>query len=125
MGSNFAIIYATIVLAYLEEKMYEQSEKEFDLDFRKYIETNFERFLDDCFFIFIRTEQQLMKFFNLLNSHHPEKNTLDNSRTRLPFSVHYSLRKTGSFNQTFIISLSIQNSTFYTHHATRKIYASI
>ena len=29
MGSKFAPIYATLVLAYLEEKMYEQSEKDF------------------------------------------------------------------------------------------------
>ena len=40
------------ILAYLEEKMYEQSEKDFDSDFRKYIKTNFKRFLDDCFLIF-------------------------------------------------------------------------
>ena len=52
MGSKFAPIYATLVLAYLEEKMYEESEKDFDSDFRKYIETNFKRFLDDCFLIF-------------------------------------------------------------------------
>ena len=51
MGSKFASIYATLVLAYLEEKMYEQSEEYFDSDFRKYIETNFKRFLDDCFLI--------------------------------------------------------------------------
>ena len=30
MGSIFAPIYATLVLAYLEEKMYEQSELDFD-----------------------------------------------------------------------------------------------
>ena len=29
MGSKFAPIFATLVLAYLEEKMYEQSEKDF------------------------------------------------------------------------------------------------
>ena len=86
MGSKFAPIYATLVLAYLEEKMYELSEKDFDSDFRKYIETNFKRFLDDCFLIFTRKEEQLIKFFNLLNSLHPcIKFTLDKSRTRLPF----------------------------------------
>ena len=47
---HFINLYsATLVLAYLEEKKYEQSEKEFESDFRKYIEANFKRFLDDCF----------------------------------------------------------------------------
>ena len=86
MGSKFAPIYATPVLAYLEGKMYEQSEKEFDSDFRGYLEANFKRFLDDCFLIFTRTEEQLMKFHNLLNSLHPSINfTLEKSKTRLPF----------------------------------------
>ena len=86
MGSKFAPNFATLVLAYLEEQMYEQSEKDFGLDFRKYFETNFQRFLDDCFIIFTRTEEQLMKFFNLLDSLYPSiKFTLDKSRTRFPF----------------------------------------
>ena len=71
MGSKFAPIYATLVLAYLEGKMYEKSEAEFDLDFRRYIEENFKRYLDDCFLIFTKTEEQLQKFHNLLNNLHP------------------------------------------------------
>ena len=35
MGSKFSPIYATLDLAYLEEKTYEQSEKDFDSYFRK------------------------------------------------------------------------------------------
>ena len=86
MGSKFDPIYANLILAYLEEKMYEQSEEYFDSDFRKYIETNFKRFLDDGFLIFTQTKEQLMKFFHVLNSLHPSiKFTLDKSRTRLPF----------------------------------------
>ena len=57
MGSKFASFYARLVLAYLEEKMYEQSEKDFDSDFRKYIEANFKRFLEDCILIFTRSEE--------------------------------------------------------------------
>ena len=49
MGTKFAPIYATLVLAYLEERIYEQSEKEFDLNFKICLEANFKRFLDDCF----------------------------------------------------------------------------
>ena len=79
MGTKFAPIYATLVLAYLEEKLYEQVEKEFDSNFRKYIEDNFKRFLDDCFIIFTRSDEELKKFHNLLNTsfkhkiHHRKK----------------------------------------------------
>ena len=38
LENNSYKIYATLVLAYLEEKLYEQVEKEFDSNFRKYIE---------------------------------------------------------------------------------------
>ena len=86
MGTKFAPIYATLVLAYIEEKMYEQSKKDFDSDFRKYIEANFKRFLDDCFLIFTRTEEQLKKFYNLLNGLYASiKFTLEKSRARRLF----------------------------------------
>ena len=51
MGTKFAPVYATLVLAYLEEKMYEKSEEDFNQTFRSYLEINFKRFLDDCFLI--------------------------------------------------------------------------
>ena len=70
MGTKFAPIYATLVLAYLEEKLYEQVEKEFNSNFRKNIEDNFKRFLDDCFIIFTRSDEELKKFHDLLNTLH-------------------------------------------------------
>ena len=36
MGSKFAPIYSTLVLAYLEAKLYELSELDFGTDFRSY-----------------------------------------------------------------------------------------
>ena len=86
MGTKFAPIYATLVLAYLEEKLYEQVEKEFDSNFRKYIEDNFKRFLDDCFIIFTRSDEELKKFHNLLNTLHLSiEFTIEKSRSRLSF----------------------------------------
>ena len=86
MGTKFAPIYATLVLAYLEVKLYEQVEKEFDSNFRKYIEDNFKRFLDDCFIIFTRSDEELKKFHNLLNTLHLSiKFTIEKSRSRLSF----------------------------------------
>ena len=123
MGSKFAPIYATLVLAYLEEKVYEQSAKEFDSDFRGYLEANFKRFLDDCFLIFTRTEEQLMKFYNLLNSLHPSiKFTLEKSKTRLPFLDTLEIKaKPENFKQTFTTNQQIQNSIFFTSHINRNI----
>ena len=43
MGTKFAPVYATLVLAYLEEKLYVQLENEFDWEFRQYIGDNFKR----------------------------------------------------------------------------------
>ena len=86
MGTKVAPIYATLVLAYLEEKLYNQAEQEFDQDFRIYLEDNFKRFLDDCFIIFTKTEEELKRFHSLLNTLHPSiKFTIDKSRTRLSF----------------------------------------
>ena len=38
MDSKFVPVYATLLLAYLEEKIYEKPEKDFNSDFRTYIE---------------------------------------------------------------------------------------
>ena len=62
MGTKYAPVYATLVLAYLEETMYNQPEIEFESDFRAYLESNFKRYLDDCFIIFTIIEQELEKF---------------------------------------------------------------
>ena len=86
MGTKFAPIYATLVLAYLEENLYKQAEKEFDTNFRKYLEANFKRLLDDCFIIFTRPEEMLNKFHYLLNTLHLSIIfTIEKSRTRLSF----------------------------------------
>ena len=84
------------LLAYSEEKLYELSEKEFDSDFRSYLEEHFKRFLDDCFLIFDKSEEQLRKFHSLLNSLHPSiKYTIDKSKTHLPFLDTLVISKNG------------------------------
>ena len=88
MGTRpvFAPVYATLVLAYLEEKMYEKSEAEFNQTFRLYLETNFKRFLDDCFLIFKQQEKDLDNFHQLLNNLHPSiKYTIDKNRRQISF----------------------------------------
>ena len=96
MGSKFAPIYASLVLAYLEEKLYKLSEKEFDSNFKSYLEEHFKRFLDDCFLIFNKSDEQLRKFHSLLNSLHPSiKYTIDKSETHLPFLDTLVISKDG------------------------------
>ena len=103
MGSKFAPIFATLVLAYLEEKMYTKSEEEFGSDFRQYLEANYKSFLDDCFLIFRRSEDQLTKFHNLLNDHHSSINfTIEKSRTSLPFLDTLLIKENGQL-QTDIL----------------------
>ena len=57
MGTKFAPTYATLVLAYLEEKLYVQTEIKFGKDFARYIKDNWKRFLDDCFILWTKGEK--------------------------------------------------------------------
>ena len=66
--------------------MYEKSEEDFNQTFRSYLETNFKRFLDDCFLIFNQQEKDLDNFHLLLNSLHPGiKYAIDKNRKQISF----------------------------------------
>ena len=96
MGTKFAPIYATLVLAYLEEKLYTRLEQEFDLDFKHYIQENFKRFLHDCFILFTRSKHNLEQFHHILNDLHPSiKYTMDMSKSSLPFLDSMVINKGG------------------------------
>ena len=86
MGTKFAPIFSTLVLGYLEEKLYTNLEKEFDCHFKQYIIDNFKRFLDDCFILFTRSDDDLKKLHKCLNELHPSINyTMEQNRSQLPF----------------------------------------
>ena len=51
IGTKFAPTYATLVLVYLEEMLFSQTEIEFDKELAGYIKDNWKRFLDDCFIL--------------------------------------------------------------------------
>ena len=61
IGTKFAPTYATLVLAYLEEMLYSQTEREFDKELADYIKDNWKRFLDDCFILWSKGEENLKK----------------------------------------------------------------
>ena len=65
MGTKFAPIYATLVLGYIEETLYRKVEDVFDLNLKTYIEENSKRFLDDCFILFRKSDEDLTKIHDL------------------------------------------------------------
>ena len=65
MGTKFAPTYATLVLAHLEEKLYVQTEIKFGKDFARYIKDNWKRFLDDCFILWTKGEENLKTFHSV------------------------------------------------------------
>ena len=85
MGSKFAPTYATLVLAYLKEKLYVQTEIKYGKEFARYIKDNWKRSLDDCFILWTKGEENLKTFHSLLNELHSDlKFTIEYSNKRLP-----------------------------------------
>ena len=72
MGAKVSPTYATLVLGYLEELMYERITIEKGHNFGQYIMENWKRFLDDCFSIWPFSGQDLNYFENVLNSLHKD-----------------------------------------------------
>ena len=85
MGTKFAPIYATLVLAYLEEKLYVQTEIKFGKEFARYSKDNWKRFLDDCFILWTKGEENLKTFHSVLNETFRLKFTKEYSNERLAF----------------------------------------
>ena len=71
------------VLRYLGKTLHRKVEEVFDLNFKTYIEENSKRFLDDCFILFRKSDEDLPELINTL---HPSLNfTMDKSRIKLSF----------------------------------------
>ena len=71
MGTKFAPIYATLAIAYLEEKLNEKVNIEFAEEFTDYFKKYWKRFLEYCFIPWTRSETDLNKLHVILNSLHP------------------------------------------------------
>ena len=86
MGTKVAPTYATLVLGYLEEKLFSTVGETFGQDFEIFLKQSWKRFLDDCFIIWDRGEDQLTAFFNILNTLSPTlKFTMESNRNMLSF----------------------------------------
>lgn len=86
MGTKVAPTYATLVLGFLEEKLYKNLEDQFSVEFTTFIQQSWKRFLDDCFIIWTKTKDELNKFYNILNNlNNHLKFTMDCSEQKLRF----------------------------------------
>ena len=65
IGTKVAPTYATLVLGFLEERMYETVKMEKDENFARYIKEQWKRYLDDCFIFWERSMTDFAYFENL------------------------------------------------------------
>ena len=85
MGTKMAPSYVNLVLAYLEENLY-NSLRAKDEEYAAFIETNFMRYLDDCFILWNDTKWDLNEFIeNLQQLHSDIKYTWDKNSSRISF----------------------------------------
>ena len=76
MGTKMASTYATLILAYLEENLYEVIGKKYANDMKEEFTKSWKRYLDNCF----RFWGDIYKLHNLLQNLHPQiKFTMEDS----------------------------------------------
>lgn len=63
MGTKVAPTYATLVLGYLEDILYDKIEQSSGTEFSDFLKNNVLRFLDDCFIIW-PPDQNINEFHN-------------------------------------------------------------
>lgn len=59
MGTKVAPTYATLVMGYLENILFERTSEVFDAELSTYIGSNWKRYLDDCFIFWTKGEERL------------------------------------------------------------------
>ena len=97
MGTKCVPTYATLVLGFLEENMYDATEENFSREFREYFEKGWCRFLDDCFIIMNGNIQELNKLHVILISlQQCIKFTMEYNRKHLPFLNKTVISKEGN-----------------------------
>ena len=86
MGTKFAPVYATLVIGYLEEKLYRQINEKYGNHYTDEFQRNWKRFLDDCFIPWTKSKSELVELNHLLNNLHPDiKFTIEYSSEQQPF----------------------------------------
>jgi hypothetical protein len=65
MGTKVAPTYATLILGFLEEKLFSETEQHFGENFGQYIRYNWKRFLDDCLIFCTKSLSELHQLHDL------------------------------------------------------------
>ena len=86
MGTKCAPVYATLVIAYLETKLYKKLEEKFGLEARKKFQQEWMRYLDDCFIYWDTRLGAVTQLYIMLNElHHNMKFTIETNDQRMNF----------------------------------------
>ena len=86
MGTKMAPTYANLVLAYLEEQLYQKISTEKGDEFGNFIRHNYLRYLDDCFIVWPTSKYNLDYFQSEINNLHPNfKFTKESSPSEIAF----------------------------------------
>ena len=86
MGTKCAPVYATLVIAYLETKLYKKFQEQFGLEERKKFQQEWMRYLDDCFIYWDTRLGPVTQLHNMLNElHHNIKFTIETNDQRMNF----------------------------------------
>ena len=103
MCTKFAPVYATLVIGYLEEILYEKINAKYGNQFTNEFIKNWKRFLDDCFIAWTKSKRELLELENMLNSLHSDiKFTAECSDKQLPF-LGVLVKKEGFKIETYIL----------------------
>lgn len=86
MGTKMAPTYATLVMGFLEKRLYTKYEEKYGSNETENFIREFKRYLDDCFLLWRKSEEELLEFHNLLNNLHPKiQFTMEKDANELPF----------------------------------------
>ena len=86
MGTKIVPTYATLVMGYLETRLYEKYGQRYGNCDKEEVIRLFKRFLDDCFLMWKKTEEELDEFQKLLNVLNPKiQFTMEKDEHMLPF----------------------------------------
>ena len=86
MGTKVAPTYVTLVMGYLENKLYNIIENKYGLTHKNKFFTSWKRYLDDCFIIWDERIDKVDNLFEILqNLHTSIKFTIESSKTSIHF----------------------------------------
>ena len=105
MGTKCAPVYATLVMAFLEIKLYNKFQECYGLEARNKFQSEWMRYLDDCFIYWDTKMGPITELHNILNDLHERiKFTVETNYEKMNFVDIQMTAKMIKLLQTFILS---------------------